>query len=165
MSRKLMISTIIYSIVAIVLFIILAFTASEQLFKTSMVCICMPVIIVMCIFGIKVLINDLTELRFNLLYRSRLKSDFKRLVKAARIYTERNFRHGILNIVHQAIYPAIFGVEAYFLIFYILLGRLFNGVIPIAIAIILFILGWFDTVVRYGMYQLEDDQNYPLTWY
>lgn len=167
MSRKFKVIAAIYCVVAFVLFLVLGVTASEYYGKRAMVSLLIPVLVVMCILGIRELIGDITELRFNLLYRSRLKSNFRRLIKAARIYSNchtENFR-GILNIVLWSMFPAFVGVAAYFLIFYILWGS-FNLLIALAIAIVLFMLGWFDTVVCFGMYQLEDDEPYqPLNWY
>ncbi len=168
MSRKLKVIGGIYGVVAFVLLIVLGMTASEYCFKRTMVYMSIPVLVAMCIWGIRELIGDITELRFNLLYSSRLKSDFKRLIKAACIYSIRHaehFRFGILNMVLWSMFPAFVGATAYFLIFYILWGS-FNLLIALAIAIVLFMLGWVDTVVCYGMYQLEEDEPYqPLNWY
>lgn len=168
MSRKLKVIGGIYGVVALVLFVVLGMTASEYCFKRAMAYISIPVLVTMCILGIRELIYDITELRFNLLYRSRLKSNFRRLIKAACIYSTHQteiFRFGILHMVLWSMLPVLVGAAAYVVIFYNFWGS-FNLLIALAIAIVLFMLGWFDTVVCYGIYQLEDDEPYqPLNWY
>lgn len=122
----------------------------------------------MCILGIKRLVNDIDELRFNELYFEMINGDFRRLTKAAYMYNNSHcgfLRSGKLSMAMLSFGAALVGISTYVFATCVL-DKSFKLLIALAIAIILFSLSWFDLIVSDGMFQLEvDEAHRPVTWY